>query len=226
MTDHTPAGPSASEVADFLRRHPAFLADYPELAGSLQLPREQGPAASLAVYQLQQLREKNAQLEQRLAELVSIAADNETLMQRVHSLTVALLRATSFETTARSVVSSLGEDFHTEQVRLLLFGPPQWQAAEWLLHEPAGAAALPQFASFLAQQQPISGRLGADKLERLFGERAGAIRSAAMVPLGEVGILAIGSEDPDRFQPGMGTLFLQMIGRTVTAAFDRAKRAG
>jgi uncharacterized protein YigA (DUF484 family) len=226
MTERTIDGLTAPDVAAYLAQHPHFLSDYPALAASLVLPREHGPTASLAVYQIQHLRERNAELERRLTELASIAADNEKLMQRVHSLTVALLRATSFETTARSVVARLGEDFHTEQVRLLLFGPPQWHAAEWLLHEPGGPAALPQFGDFLQRQEPISGRLSRDKLSRLFGDQAKQIRSAAMVPLGEVGILAIGSDDPDRFQPGMGTLFLNMIGATVSAALLRAQAAG
>ena len=41
--------------------------------------------------------------------------------------------------------------------------------------------------------------------------------------LGDCGILAIGSTDPDRFQPGMGTLFLKMIGATITAALARSR---
>ncbi len=44
-----------------------------------------------------------------------------------------------------------------------------------------------------------------------------------MMPLGEFGILAIGSSDPDHFQPGMGTLFLKMIAATVTAALARSQ---
>ena len=44
-----------------------------------------------------------------------------------------------------------------------------------------------------------------------------------MMPLGEFGILAIGSGDADHFQPGMGTVFLKMIAGTVTAALRRAQ---
>ena len=58
--------------------------------------------SSLAIYQLQSLRDKNAELERRLAELIEIAAENEQLMERVHSLTVALLRANTMEVTART----------------------------------------------------------------------------------------------------------------------------
>jgi len=214
----------AGAVAAYLKLHPSFLSDYPELAAQLTVPREQGTVASLAAYQLQQLREKNAELERRLAELTAIAADNERLMERVHALTVALLRANTLEVTTRTMMARLSEDFHTEQVRLLLFGNnADLPRSNWLCQVGGGAAELPELAEVLHRQEPISGRLSADKLARLFGDEAPAIRSAALVPLGEAGILAIGSHDPDRFQPGMGTLFLKMIAATVTAALARAR---
>jgi uncharacterized protein len=212
----------ARVVAAYLKHHPEFLSEYPELAAKLTMPREQGPVSSLAIYQLHSLREKNAELERRLAELIEIAAENEQLMERVHALTVALLRANTMEVTARSVVAKLSADFHTEQVRLVLFGnEPQLPRADWL-QQVAGPEALPEFADFLHQSEPVSGRLAADKLSRLFGSEASLIRSVAMMRLGDSGMLAIGSHDPDRFQPGMGTLFLKMISATITAALARS----
>lgn len=216
----------ARVVAAYLKRHPEFLSEYPELAAKLTMPsREQGGAvASLAVYQMQSLRDKNAELERRLAELIEIAAENERLMERVHGLTVALLRASTIEVTVRTVAARLSADFHTEQVRLLLFGDePRLPRADWLQQVPGGAAALPEFAEFLHKDEPSSGRLSGDKLARLFGDDAGTIQSVAMMQLGDSGILAIGSTDPDRFQPGMGTLFLKMISATITAALARSR---
>jgi uncharacterized protein YigA (DUF484 family) len=214
------------QVATYLRRHPDFLGGYPELATKLTLPREQGSTASLTVYQMQALRDKNADLESRLAELIAIAAENEQLMKRVHELTVALLRANTTAVTARSVITKLSTDFHTEHVRLLLFGEASMPPADWLVQEPQGRAALPEFADFLAHHEPISGRLSPERLQWLFGPHAGEVRSAAVMPLGELGLLAIGSSDPDHFQPGMGTLFLKMIATTITAALMRARDLG
>lgn len=214
----------ARVVAAYLKRHPEFLSEYPDLAAKLTMPREQGAVSSLAVYQLQSLRDKNAELERRLAELIGIAAENEKLMERVHALTVALLRANTMEVTARTVIAKLSADFHTEQVRLLLFGDePQLPRADWLQQVAGGADALPEFAEFLHKNEPVSGRLSAEKLQRLFGTDAEQIRSVAMMRLGDNGILAIGSADPDRFQPGMGTLFLKMISATITAALARSR---
>jgi uncharacterized protein YigA (DUF484 family) len=213
----------ARVVAAYLKRHPEFLSEYPDLAAKLTMPREQGAVSSLAVYQLQSLRDKNTELERRLAELIGIAAQNEQLMERVHALTVALLRANTMEVTARTVIARLSADFHTEQVRLLLFGDqPRLPRADWLQQIPGGAAALPDFAEFLQHNEPVSGRLSSEKLSRLFGADAEQIRSVAMMRLGDCGILAIGSADPDRFQPGMGTRFRKMIAATITAALARS----
>jgi uncharacterized protein YigA (DUF484 family) len=214
----------ARVVAAYLKRHPEFLSEYPELAARLTMPRPEGAVSSLAVYQLQSLRDKNSELERQLGELVAIAAENEKLMERVHALTVALLRANTMEVTARTVIARLSADFHTEQVRLLLFGDePMLPRTEWMQQLPEGAAALPEFSEFLQKSEPFSGRLSAEKLDRLFGTDAAQIHSVAMMRLGDCGILAIGSGDPDRFQPGMGNLFLKMIAATITAALARSR---
>ncbi|MEO7073487.1 MAG: DUF484 family protein, partial [Rhodanobacter sp.] len=214
----------ARVVAAYLKNHPEFLSDYPDLAARLTVQRADGPVASLAVYQLQSLREKNAQLESRLVELVAIAAGNEKLMERVHALTVALLRANTMEVTVRSIMARLSADFQGEQIRLLLFGEhPRLPRADWLLPIPGGIDALPEFGDFLRGNQPFSGRLSDEKSQRLFAAQAETIKSAAVMRLGDCGMLAIGSTDPDRFQPGMGTLFLNMIAATITAALARSR---
>ncbi|HET8764419.1 MAG TPA: DUF484 family protein [Rhodanobacter sp.] len=214
----------AATVAAYLRAHPDFLADTPELAAHLTLPRAQGGVASFGSYRVQQLRERNAELERRLAELVAIAADNEKLMERVHTLTVALLRANTLEVVTRTVMARLSADFHSERVRLLLFGHnPELPRSDWLCQVGGGASELPELADLLRRAEPTSGRLGADKLACLFGAEAADIHSAAVLPLGDSGVLAIGSHDEHRFQPGMGTLFLKMIAATVTAALARAR---
>ena len=84
---------SAHEVAVWLRRHPKFLGQYPDLAMSMVVPREDGPAASLASYQLEVLRDKNRELNRRLNELYANALENERLTVRTHQLAMALMRA-------------------------------------------------------------------------------------------------------------------------------------
>ncbi|TDR41295.1 hypothetical protein DFR29_111209 [Tahibacter aquaticus] len=215
-------GLTAMEVASYLRRHPEFLNEFPDLALALRLPRDQGAAASLASYQLDVLRDKNRELSRRLRELVEIAHENEQLMIRVHSLTLSLMRATSLGDSLNRVVAGLTEDFHTDLVRIVLFGRSDTLASnEWLLLHADGKTGLPAFAEFLQRNEPLCGRLQPDKLATLFGPRAGEVQSAVLMPVNGLGMLAIGSHDMDRFHPGMGTVFLKLIAEAITASVSR-----
>lgn len=215
------SGLDAMNVAAWLREHPTFLKDFPDLAMQLQVPREQGPAASLAGYQLEVLREKNAGLQRKLAELVQIGSDNEQLVVRVHALTLSLIRARTLEQTLRTVVATLNEDFQTDLVRVVLFRrDDSLPRSEWLLTS-SGAGDWPAFSEFLSRRDPLCGRLAEDKLEALFADRSGEAASTALIHLGRLGMLAMGSSSANRFHPGIGTLFLKLIGEAVTAAIQR-----
>ncbi|MBS0432187.1 MAG: DUF484 family protein [Proteobacteria bacterium] len=215
------AGLEAMDVAEYLRKHPQFLKDFPEIAQELVIPREHGPAASLTAYQLEALRARNQELNERLADLIGVATDNEQLMVRVHSLTLTLLRADTLVDTCRGFVAALNEDFDTDLVCLGLFREVADLDAPWLLALPQGHAALPEFAEFLARNEPLCGRLAQDKLDRLFGTRTGRVQSCALLKIGERGLLAIGSDDINRFHPGIGTIFLKLIAQALDAALAR-----
>ncbi|HEX7341302.1 MAG TPA: DUF484 family protein [Rhodanobacteraceae bacterium] len=211
----------ATDVGEYLRRHPQFLKQFPDLAVVLEMPREQGPAASLASYQVDALRRRNRDLEQHLAELVRTAGNNERLMVRVHAFTLGLLRATDTADVLRCVAAGLTEDFQSDLVRLVLFAPTDDRIeAGWLVFVPQGPSALPALAGFLTRDEPLVGRLAPEKLAPLFGKDADKVHSAALVRLDHHGLLAIGSEDAERFHPGMGGVFLKLMGEAVSTALD------
>ena len=214
--------PTSDEVASFLRRHPDFLRDFPDLALALTLPRQQGPTTSLAGYQLEVLRDKNRALNRRLHELLAIASENEQLMVRVHAFTLSLMRATTPTETLQRVVATLNEDLNTDLVRLTLFQAVEGQeSADWLLVVARDDPALRSFAEFLAKGEPLCGRLMPEKLAVLFGDRTTDVRSAVLVPIPGRGMIAVGSLDANRFHPGMGTMFLKLIADAVAAALAR-----
>lgn len=217
---------AAMDVADYLRENPRFLENFPDIAAELIVPREQGPAASLAAYQLEALRARNRELNERLADLVATATDNEQLMVRVHTLTVSLLRNDNLADTCKGFVAALHEDFHTNMVRLVLFRDgAELPRVDWLVCVAEGAKALPAFAEFLARGEPACGRLAQLQLDRLFGPDAGKVQSAALLKIGRSGMLAIGSDDTNRFHPGIGTIFLKLIAEALDAAIVRFQPA-
>ncbi len=212
----------AHEVAAWLRRHPKFLQQFPDLAISMIVPREEGPAASLASYQLDVLRDKNRELSRRLHELFANAQENERLAVRTHQLTLALLKQGNAAGTVCAMAASLAEDFQGDLVRIVLFEPVAGlDEAEWLHVIDAADARLAPFRDALAEGEPICGRLHADKNAFLYGMRAEEVQSTALLPLPGVGVLAVGSADANRFFPGMGTLFLRMMGESLAVALQR-----
>ena len=186
------------------------------------VPREQGPAASLASYQLDVLRDKNRELGRRLHDLSANAEANERLAVRTHQLTLSLLRQASAADTVRAMVASLSEDFQGDLVRVVLFAPVAGlDALDWLQVIDGADPRLAPFRDALAEGEPICGRLHPDKNALLYGDRVEEVQSSALLPLRGTGLLAVGSHEPNRFFPGMGTLFLRMMGEAFVVGLQR-----
>ncbi len=212
----------AHEIAAWLRRHPTFLRQFPDLALSLVVPRDEGPTASLASYQLDVLRDKNRELSKRLDELYANAQENERLAVRTHQLTLALMKQGNAADTLRAMAASLQEDFNGDLVRIVMFRPVAGLGdAEWLQVFEAGSPRLAAFRDCLADGEPLSGRLQPEKNAVLYAARAGEVASSALLPLPGIGLVAVGSRDGNRFYPGMGTLFLRMMGEALATALRR-----
>lgn len=212
----------AHEVAAWLRRHPNFLKQFPDLGLTLVVPRDDGPAASLASYQLEVLRDKNRELNRRLQELFGNAQENERLAVRTHQLTLALMNQGNAGDTVRAMAASLTEDFQGDLVRVVMFRAIdglEW--SEWFRVVPENDRSLDPFRDALTDADPLCGRLNPDKNALLYGPRADEVQSSALLSLPNVGLVAIGSRDPNRFFPGMGTLFLRMMGESFAAAMAR-----
>jgi uncharacterized protein YigA (DUF484 family) len=194
----------AHEVAAWLRRHPAFLKQFPDLAISLVVPRD------------------DRELSRRLHALFANAQENERLAVRTHQLTLALMRQDSAGDTVRAMAASLAEDFQGDLVRIVLFQPVAGlDDVDWLQVIPAGDARLAPFKDCLADGEPLSGRLQPEKHALLYGDRGEEVASSALLPMPGVGLVAVGSRDANRFFPGMGTLFLRMMAESLAVALQR-----
>ena len=83
---------------------------------------------------------------------------------------------------------------------------------------------LKAFETFLDSDTPRCGQVRDAQRDFLFGEGTNEVGSAALVPLGkkcEIGFMAIGSSDANRFHPGMSVDFLTRLGGLVAGALKR-----
>jgi len=213
-------------VAKFLRRNPAFLSDYPDVLESLQLSHASGVASSLIERQVSQLRKKNNELERQLNRLVHVASENEHLMSRLHQLTLELMSISDPTAFFEHLGRSLLNDFKADILRICLFDSRVASMAgdevRWVDRQDEN---LQQFQGHLERDHTVCGRLNQNKLTFLFESKANWVQSTALVPLGKKGadgLLAIGSSDPARFYPGMGTLFLDLLADVISSSLNNA----
>ena len=205
-------------VSKYLLQNPDFLERQPDLLKHLELNHASGPAVSLIERQVQYLRGKNETLEQRHNQLIQIASDNEKLMSRLHRLTLELMSIGDLPSFFDQLTEALLTEFKADIINITLFdlkieaGP---KTPLNYLHR--DDPELQQFQEHLEKGVSVCGRLNRDKRDHLFGTRAQWVQSMVLIPMGKDGMLAVGSSDPARFYPGMGTLFLDLLANVVTS---------
>lgn len=220
------SAPFADDVADYLKNNPSFFEQYADLLAQIYVPHPHGGrAVSLAERQMLTLREKNRQTETKLAELIAFGEENDAISEKVHRLSVALIAAGTFQAVIHLLNFHLRDDFAVPHVALRLW------------HKPEGIDDLPEFAAVSEELQlfaetltrPYCGSTAGFGTASWFGEHASHIRSQALIALrnggGTIGMIALGSEESQRFYAEMGTLYLERLGEMVSAALGRVTRA-
>jgi uncharacterized protein YigA (DUF484 family) len=217
-------------VATYLRAHPDFFARMPGLISELKLPHDAGQAVSLVERQVSILRERNIDMRKRLSELVGTANANDALFEKTRRLTLALLEADDLADIDAVLATELKEGFGADSAVCYYSGANVLPSFDHLVYRDS-TDELPLF--HLTQGTGIScGLLRPDEFETLFGESVDGEASAAMVQLSYgslLGMLAVGSRDPQRFSPDMGTLFVRYIGDVLArrlAQLDAADHGG
>lgn len=211
----------AEDVARYLHDHPEFFDHYTDVLALVTLPDPHtGRAISITEKQLFSLREKVRTLEAKLAELVSFGHENDAIAAKVHGLALALIAAADTHAVVRALYSHLGGAFAVPHVGLRLWGLAAGEGREF---EAVGDD-MKTFASGL--HRPYCGTTVRQDSITWFGEAATHLRSMAQVPLREhggvcFGLLVMASEEPHRFYPDLGTLYLEHIGDMAAAALLR-----
>lgn len=201
-------------VASFLQAHPEFFEQYADMLADIYIPHPHGGRAiPISERQILTLRERVKQVETKLREVIHFGEENDAIGEKVHRLTLALLGARDLDSLVNAVYFHLREDFAVPHVVLRAWGDDG----------DSGAAALGpttqanrEFAATLTG--PLCGAHAPADTSEFFGEAAPQLKSFSYIPLRAeetFGLLALASEDPQRFYPEMGTVYLKRIGEMV-----------
>jgi uncharacterized protein len=214
-------------VASYLQRNPDFFERHQAVLARLRLPHVRGGSTiSLVERQIEVLREKQAALEHKLAELVRVARANDAIAERLHRFTRRLLRPAPKSEAVARIEAGLREDFDAFHAALVLVGADASAGSSRFVRQvPADDPNLKSFESLFASGKPRCGQARDSQREFLFGPEGLELGSVALVPLGEkgaMGLLALGSADRDRFHPGMSTEFLARMAELIADALHGA----
>jgi hypothetical protein len=204
-------------VVNYLKQHPEFFEEQADFLATIMIPHPHGGRAiPISERQILTLREKSKLLEDKLRELIVFGEQNDAIGEKLHRLALALVAAHDVEAVVAALYFNLREDFAVPHTVLRLW--------------PAGAhSGLPEFAAASAAARDFSDSLGNPYCSaramvdtgEWFGEAATHLRSFAYVALKSdrtFGLLAMASEDAQRFYPEVGTLYLKRLGEMASAA--------
>ena len=215
----------SEEIAQYLQDHPQFFEEHAELMSHMVIPHPHGGRTiSITERQMLSLRDKNKQLEVKMNELLQFGEENDSISEKMHRLGVAMIAAASFQSVLHTLNFHLRDDFSIPHVALRLWNRPD--NADELPEFTEVSAELQAFAETLGQ--PYCGSTSGFETSSWFGEASKQVRSQALIAMrnggGTIGMIALGSEDAQRFYAGMGTLYLERLGEMALAALARVLR--
>ena len=216
------------DIANYLANTPDFFERHAQLLASVQLSSPHGNrAVSLQERQAEMLREKIKALEHRVMDMVRYGNENMVIADRLHRWALKLFQASSGRALPATLVAELRSQFIVPQVAIKVWGVDGRYAAEAFAMGVSEDAKT--FASSLTQ--PYCGVNSGFEAVNWLDDTAMAM-SVALIPLREgsangtgpaFGMLVLASPDPQRFQSGMGTDFLERIAELASAALSRLR---
>jgi len=212
-------------VAQYLREHADFFVNQAELLSELKLPHKAGTAISLVERQVAILREQNYRNQHQLQELIQIARDNDRLNEHLQALTLKFFEQDDINQVLVLLNLALCNDFSADAVTLFLMMDEGHLHLQLETMEPLEVVYLGRsggvtgFEDIIANGQPHCGQFNHEQRDALFGHHANVAASAVLLPMyadlanghKPLGMLAIGSQQPDRYHADMGTVFLKYL---------------
>ncbi|NIA68277.1 DUF484 family protein [Pelagibius litoralis] len=215
---------SNDQVAAYLRRHPDFLADNPELL-DLQHPpaRAQGKGiVDLQQFQVQRLRDEVGSLTSLRDELIAAGRSNLSTQSRVHQAILAILNARSFEQFVETITTDMSAILDLDVVTIGVEKAEPggtWQPTAGVYCLEAGS-----IDKLLGPNGSILLRETVTGDPAIFDGAAGLVRSDALIRLKisdttPPALLALGSRQSDAFHDGQGTELLTFLSQVLEVTF-------
>jgi uncharacterized protein YigA (DUF484 family) len=216
------------DIANYLANSPDFFERHAQLLASVLLTSPHGNrAVSLQERQAEMLREKIKALEHRIMEMVRHGNENMVITDRIHRWARTLLLVQSNRALPPTLVAEMQNQFMVPQVAMKV-----WDVDPRYANEPFAQGVSEDAKTFASSlTQPYCGVNSGIDVVRWLDDPLTAM-SIALIPLrpGAVnapgpafGMMVLASPDPQRFQAGLATDFLERIAELASAALSRLR---
>ncbi len=216
------------DIANYLANTPDFFVRHSELLAAVRFTSPHSHrAVSLQERQAEMLREKIKALEHRLMDMVRHGTENVVIADRLQRWARHLLQVRSGRALPSSIAAEIEHQFMVPQVAIRVWDVDSRYGSEAFAEGVSADAK--SFASSLTQ--PFCGVNSGFEAVNWLQDSATAL-SVALIPLRDgvintaapaFGMLVLASPDPQRFQGGMGTDFLERIAELASAALSRLR---
>lgn len=212
-----------SVIIDYLKDNTDLLERHPGVMTQLTFAHESGAAISLVERQLKLLREENKDLKVKLSNLVYIARENEELSQRFHRLSLELMGAEQLHDIVAMARDQIQTFFYTDYVSFCFHDrlADQLKGLENNTLDPDNTNTA-RIRDWIHQRKPVFGPLDAGVKKLLFTPHF-PMASCALIPLyhtNDIGLMVLGSKSKERFNDGMGTVFLTQLGDLISSKLN------
>jgi len=235
-TARTKESATKQQVTEYLRKHPDFFKNNPELFEFMSPPEVEhgGNVVDLQHHMLGKLQQGMSALKGKYEGLVLSSRDNMSTLHQVHEAALSLIRASGLEQLLEVVAMDLPALFNVDIVRLGI----ESEAAEFYESKfgeqnASGVAFLETGLIDKAMGKEKSVLLVPDTtkhfifgFEQIFSDCSGIVESAALLrmrlPSSQRGvILAFGVRIKNHFHEGQGTEMLTFLAQIVEHRFDQ-----
>ncbi len=229
------SGVTEEQVRTYLKAHPEFLQNNPEIIGAITLPeRDLGNGIiDFQHYLLKALQQDSKALKSKYEVLIDFCRDNMSVQAQVHSAALKLISARSLDQLLEAVTLDMVSLFDVDVVRLAMESELAGQ------YEPkygednySGIVAIDPGTVDAALGHKKNVLLVADcgkarpaGFEEIFSDCTDLIASCALLRLelehvSRNVVLAFGVRHKDRFHPGQGIELLHFLAQIVAHQLD------
>jgi hypothetical protein len=211
------------EVLHYLQAHPDFFEQQASSLADLRLRSPYGGrAVSLQERQAEMLRDKIKMLEMRLMEMIRHGNENALTAEKLQRWTLAMLSTSHATDIPQRIVRELELHFAVPQTAIRL-----WRISSLFAQDSYTQGVSDDSKVFASSLTGCYCGANADFEAAHWLPQPEQASSMALLPLRQAGqseafgLLVLASPDPQRFEAGMGTDFLQRIADIASAALSR-----